>query len=209
MKLKFLSLLPLFALSTEAATLLPGVSANNNPLVFEGLGVPDLLAVIRISGAQGNTGYSQGTSAPYSNLDNNLRVDGAGGLVIINFFSDFNFTTNTGTAATFSGQLNFFDIDTFQLGGQTLSDELTFSIDGGADQSIVPSQSSINDANTREQFLANGNVTVDLVNASSITFTNDGSGTFIFDVGSFAVPEPSSTALLGLGGLALLARRRR
>lgn len=42
-------------------------------------------------------------------------------------------------------------------------------------------------------------------NGSSLSYTNNGNGTFTVN----AVPEPTTTALLGLGGLALILRRRR
>lgn len=55
-------------------------------------------------------------------------------------------------------------------------------------------------------------VTTDSSGNLDITYTHAG-GTWIgingFDLVSTAVPEPSSTALLGLGGIALLLRRRR
>ncbi len=51
----------------------------------------------------------------------------------------------------------------------------------------------------------------EVVGAKSVVWTyNDDTNfeAFTFDAVASAVPEPSSTALLGLGGLALLARRR-
>jgi len=44
------------------------------------------------------------------------------------------------------------------------------------------------------------------ITGGTITSTNE---RFYLQVAPASVPEPSSTALLGLGGLALLARRKR
>jgi hypothetical protein len=43
----------------------------------------------------------------------------------------------------------------------------------------------------------------------SITFTSDADGYGVFGLSGVAVPEPSTTALLGLGGFALILRRRK
>lgn len=51
----------------------------------------------------------------------------------------------------------------------------------------------------------------DLAFTNSFTITNDGGGFLVqgFEINTVVVPEPSAAVLLGLGGLALLRRRKR
>ena len=212
MKLKHLFLLPALAVTANAATVISGVGSASDPLIIQGIiGQPNVTAVFTFTDQTGtNTAFvPSGTfSSPFVNLDNHIRLDGDGGAATIEFFANFDTATNTGDSIAFTGQLNFFDVDTF---GPSASDQITLSADGGSPLVLNPLADNIANTNDRQEFIDAGLVTTQLVDASVVNVENTGAGTIILDIETFgqSVPEPSSTALLGLGALALLARRRR
>lgn len=216
MKLKHLFLLPVLAVTANAATVISGNGSASDPLIIQGIiGQPNVTAVFTFTAQAGNTAFvpSGTTSFPYDNLDNHIRLDGTGGAATIAFFTNFNPATNLGDAIDFTGQLNFFDVDSFDNG----SDQVTLIADVVNSLVLAPLTNEIDNANDRQGFIAAGLVTAQLVDTSVVTVENTGTGTIILDIESFGqsipvlqpVPEPSSAAILGLGSLALLTRRRR
>jgi len=79
-----------------------------------------------------------------------------------------------------------------------------FTADQGASGTVIGSR-------TRRSNSDNPLTTGRMLNTSLGEFTAgpDGISDLVFDVDITPVPEPSSTALLGLGGLALILRRRK
>ena len=208
-------MIPALAISANAAVVVQGDASVANPLILSQISENSgLFAEIILSGAGANTLYVApgAAAAPYANVDNFIRLDGAsGGTVTVNFFSSYDLATNTGTAGTYTGDINFFDVDTFPQGNSTASDQVSITVDGGSTIILDPLTVSINNDNDRLGFIADGLVTHSVTDASVLTLTNSGVGSLLFDTqfGLASIPEPSSAALLGLGGLALIARRRR
>ena len=136
------------------------------------------------------------TATAVAPVDSNLSLNGNGivgiGDVIINAGEAINYTVTVGEVETSSGAAFAASFDGFTGGNVNIQAE--------------------------ESFDANGeNFTVALFNLSSPSETlllDNVSGNIFtaglnFNITVEAVPEPSSTALLGLGALAFLARRRR
>ncbi len=171
--------------------------------------------------ATGPTGV--GTSAMSVNYTYtmDLSLIGGTGTESINFSVDY---TSTGTLGFTGGQVTITDGATaFIDSGESLSATINFNpgpssvftnITFGAFQAYGEGDASINSGAT----IATSNP-VGAINNTSFTLENVDPGSDVFGIGfmtlnvvtadSVAVPEPSSTALLGLGGLAVLLRRRK
>lgn len=122
------------------------------------------------------------------------------------------FTPSNGVAQTFD-TVNGQEYEvTFYLGRQgTDTPTVDLNVDGSAslhDSSILINSTQDTWAQHTISFTADSlSTTLSFVeNASSASGTSD---VFVDTVSITAVPEPSSAALLGLGGLALILRRRK
>ena len=117
---------------------------------------------------------------------------------------NFTFTNNTGSSYVidsfvFDATLNAAQLHTIAVSGDIGASAASVSVLSGAFKGY-------GSAITGDNILADGE-------SFTLTITNTATGTNKWDnialVGTVAVPEPSSTALLGLGGLALIFRRRK
>lgn len=124
------------------------------------------------------------SGATFSATDLTLNSYGAGGFV--NLFDG----GQLNISGSFTNNANFINFDSASTTGSVFID----NVDVATVQAMV----------TAGDFGIAGAAETTL---SSFSYTINGSGVDI--VSSAAVPEPSSTALLGLGGLALILRRRK
>jgi len=120
-------------------------------------------------------------------------------------FSFNSITTNLGAAVTtsFNG-FTYVDFKASSAGAFGLNDRLNLDVDGTANDLTDHNANLTSDSLT---FPASSFFTVEKAAAGG----GDGFrvSNFSFSVDVTPVPEPSSTALLGLGGLALILRRRK
>lgn len=149
------------------------------------------------------TATQAGGTATYLNSFGNWSVEGgtADGQI-----DSGEALTLTGSLSDFGGGLTAGDVsfDGFsivRLGGHGAGDTGLIENTGGADVAIVTAK-------------AVDDYAIDLSSAFTViadagTTINVQSFDAQFTVATVAVPEPSSTALLGLGGLALILRRRK
>ena len=90
--------------------------------------------------------------------------------------------------------------------GNSWSSAQTFSMDFSAADFGTVFQTGAGTEGTLLTFEVGG-VTKDLVDGSS--YANSNRGNYVDNIVFTLVPEPTTTALLGLGGLALILRRRK
>jgi hypothetical protein len=114
------------------------------------------------------------------------------------------------------------DYITFSLTGLALSTQYAFTVYGGRNDANFVNNALIRDlANTTtlasygNRASATFNLTSDALGALSFRFTenetvtNTSTNSTLVGMSVIQVPEPSSAALLGLGGIALILRRRK
>lgn len=146
---------------------------------------------------------SSGTSGWGVNGNGAGRISAASESLILGFVSG---STTLGAGAT--------EIGTFSFKGFNQVTFSSFDVDGGEDDIATIQFGSgpvTNLTSSSNSFGADaGDVTIGYLSGDA---TNDGFKLDTFrarvEVDSAAVPEPSSVALLGLGGLALILRRRK
>lgn len=164
-----------------------------------------------------------GTNAVHSTTAGNITVDVAGSQGL------FNYTTNIGTAHPDLFQDFYFKNGgtmTLTLSGPGISADtaydMTFwSLYAAEARNTTITATAGTTGTTLGPIAYEINPTSLSQNAASGTFTSDSSGNLTLFVGGTnnrpalngfsmdVVPEPSTTALLGLGGLALILRRRK
>ncbi len=166
---------------------------------------------------------------PYNNLitvgheTNVANNSGAGGLGINNETTgNTDFNTLTGAGSSESSNLNFLESVTFELDQTVTFATIDFASIGGSVEFLrinvegVLTNYDFFDGNTSDIF-ADPLSGLVITAGTDITFTALGAAgdtnlridEFTVDTIPTVIPEPSSTALLGLGGLALILRRRK
>ena len=208
MKTKTPTILPLAALaglaiatgSANAATTLTGLGATNAPVPSDhgsnAVGTPNVTLDWSTGGNWDQYANWDGRGDSYQLQSSSV---GSPGRIV--------FTPDAGFAATITS----FDLDEWAGGGATTVD---WSISGGTSGTLA--------SGTWDDFsIANGGrstVTPNVTGANGEALTlslgqSGGNGEYLaldnlaFD--QVTIPEPSSVALLGLGGLGVLLRRRR
>ena len=191
-----LAALAALTVGANAATVVGLAGSTNNQASFGDvtgitfttglLGTDTLLSSIQLDGRQTGASADLVSFELYVDSDNSSTTWGLGALL---------------GASNESQALTAGATHTFTFGGINLADNTTYTV-------VL-----INDT------VAAGGVGFGLVNGNSVAdsqiFQNTGSAVFAgsheaaITINTAAVPEPSSTALLGLGGLALILRRRK
>ena len=187
---------------TDDALTLPQTSTNNN-----GVGADGVLNI----NAGGTLSISGGTQIfnERSTINGTFQVDGSAATIRMNQIGggsgNFDFIFDSGGISTITGDLGF-----SWLGIAST----TVFVNGAAVAGTAASYTLFN-GNAAGNTPSAGNFTIAGLGAEGVGWTlditNNASGgandTVVLNV--IAVPEPSSTALLGLGGLALILRRRK
>ena len=217
MKNKFINYalgLTILSTSTQAATIAWGTATAVDTSAAGGQQVSTTGTVIEAFNAgNGATGTTIVNGVTFTNTDNDLLGNSSSNGVWAAGGADSSYNTLLSTLE-FGGGGNFFTIN---VGGGSLTINDQYEI-----QVWFVDDRSGTDARVMSFSDSDENNSVDLNDQFVIgTFTADGTSQALgFDAQSFgnahinayqvrAVPEPSSTALLGLGGLALILRRRK
>lgn len=148
---------------------------------------------------QPGTGFFTGFSQPLIVLFGPAQGQ-AGDTADLMFFADAARTI----PIPFTGSFDIFDID----GNSGGTDQATVTFDSGAPNVVLNAAGfQINNSDLSAQLASAQRVDVTAETSLSV-LTTGGSGGFVLEFSTAAIPEPSAAALGLLGGLALLRRRR-
>ena len=177
----------------NASTYVSGTGTSADPILLD-VGVNLTANVVLGNGA---TLITPGGGGIFSDLD-------TGGYILINPGETVEITFNS----AFTGEVTLFDVDSNELNG-TNQDQITIRDSAGTAITVIDTVGDITANN--DPGLTNDAQTASISSQSFISLEhtgNFGSTALTFE-GISQIPEPSSSLLGAIGGLAFLIRRKR